>query len=271
MRAVAAVLAGIILIGTTVAGFAMGTPSIALFGLVVVAGGVSLYASATRQRWSYLFAIAHVASIIASVGWAFVTGEWVWGAVAAVAGGALWFAARTMRRYLRPGAEMPADVITRIENLAMLSGEAVSGIRIGARKSDGAVLGFGYCSIGQQSVRESRAVSKFLADAKNANDILQRSGGVSATNLCIVDRAGVNETIEDCRIVSVENIAGAISGAGGPNLETIVAAAEAAGITLSRQQLRDVGRRQGSTPGGKNAPKNGKKIVHKGRVTKVEQ
>lgn len=259
-------LLSILTVGGVAGSVLTGRAVYAATAVAVLVAAMGLYGAVGRRSWA---SVGIWANLIAGLGGVVMSGMfegWGWGGVPLAISVGGWFVARTMYRYMRPAAEMPSEVLRRIENLLTLSTESVAGVRIGAR-GDGAPIGVGYVQLREGAqVRGDKEVQKFLLNAKQAREVLRKSGGIEATMIGVVPGSGIKERFEECVIVSVEHLAWAVGEAKGPSIETIAAAAEANGITLSREQLRMVERRQGG--GGR---KSGKKVVHQGRVTKVEK
>jgi hypothetical protein len=209
---------------------------------------------------------------VAGIAGAFVASTPYWAAPIAVVSLIGWFTSRALFRYLRPAAPMPAGVLAAIEAQVTVSSDAVAGMRIGAR-NDGAVIAFGYQRIGSGELRSERGVQRHLQDVAAVRDILSRSGVANPTFVCVVDRVGVREMIDDSWFVDAANITTAVRSATAPNAEDVLAAAEAAGVVLTRAQRRAldgaVATNTATRTPGKNGP-GGKKVVHKGRVTRVE-
>jgi hypothetical protein len=261
-------VAGLALVLTagTVGSALTGTIGYVATALSLVLGVVGVYGALGRRSWGRIGIWGAPIVSVAVAALSIWKDGWVWGIAPVLLAGLGWFVARTMYGYFRPAGEMPAEVLARVEKLIVLSEESVAGVRVGAR-NDGAAIGIGYIAVGAvANLAETKAVRKFLAEASQARDVLRRSGGVEAAMIGVCAGNGIKTTVEGCTLVSIENLAWAVAEVKGPSVAEIEAVAAASGITLSREQLRMVERRQN---GGKK--NSGRKVVHQGRVTKVEK
>jgi hypothetical protein len=261
------VLAGIVFLAALVGVALSKNISAVLFVLGIGVGGFDVYKVATKQgsKWGVV-----VGSLIhaAGIGYSIYAKQWVFLALIVLVGGVHLFARRTLFRYLRPAAEMPGEFHGIIEQSVMLSEESIAGIAIGARKTDGAVIGVGWAEVRGGAILEQAGVKKFAQDAEAARGVLKKTNDIDSNFICLVAGTKIYEKLNDVMVVSSDMFKKAVDSVKGPDLATIAAAAEKAGITLSREQLRMVEKRQQAQSGKKT---NGKKIVHKGRVTKVEK
>lgn len=232
----------------------------------LLTASTSTYGVLGRKNWAKF---GTWAGLVSGLGWGAAAGMidgWAWSIAPVIVAGIGWFVSRAMHGYLKPAVDMPAEVLARVERLLVLSEEAVSGLRIGAR-SDGASIGIGYIPVEvSKGFTESRVATKFAADAKQAQDVLRKSAGVECAVIGVVPGTGIRERAANYTVVSADNLAWAVAEVQGPSREEIVNVAEANGITLSREQVRMVERKSGA---GRKA--SGKKVVHQGRVTKVEK
>ena len=227
----------------------------------IAAGIVGAYGASTRQRWggAGVHALA-IVTVVASIASGVMDGFWAI-AVAGV-GAVAWFVARTMRNYMRPAETIPGAVRTLVERHITLSEESISGVQLGVRVADGAVFGVIYAGEVEGKPGDSKRVLKAVQDAKNARDIIARNQSVEANLIAVAGGSFATETIEGVVVCDGEHFGKMVAAVKGPDRETLVEMAKASGVQLNRNQARQVGKRQGS---------NGKKIVHRGRVTKVEQ
>lgn len=262
---IVAALSITLLVALGAVGAALSIIGLPLVALVAGLQGAAVFAAGTKRGWEPTARIGAGLGTIGAVGVLVAVGAYWWLAPVALLGILGWFAGRTVRRYLRPAATMPGEVLRRLESLVTLSDEAVAGMRVGARK-DGAVLAFGYVAVGNGEVSSDRGVQRFIDDAATAREILGRSGAGHSEIVCIVDRAGVFEKVSGYRVVGPDRIGEAVRGAQAPDREVIVEAAKAAGIELTREQRRGL---EGGVK--RTNPQSGKKIRHQGRVTKVER
>lgn len=260
-----ALLGATLLGGSIIAGVVLSILGLAFTAFVIGVQTLAVFSAATKRSWEPLARISAGVGTLISGGALLGLGSYWWLAPVAVVGIIGWFAGRSVRRYMRPAVEMPADVLRRIASIVTLSDESVAGMRVGGR-GDGAVVAFGYVSLSGATVAEDRGIQRFVADADAAREILGRSGAGHAEIVCVVDRAGVSESVSGYRIVGPDRVVDAVNAAKGPSKEALVEAAKAAGVELSRGQRRTIeSGRTGQRGGG------GKKIKHQGRVTKVEQ
>lgn len=226
----------------------------------IVAGVIGAYGASTRQRWggAGVHALAGVVAV-ASIASGVMDGLW---AIAVVGVGALaWFVARTMRNYMRPAEAIPGAMRNLVERHITLSEESIAGVQLGVRAADGAVFGVIYAGEVAGKPGDSKRVQKAVQDAKNARDIIARNQSVEANLIAVAGGSFATETIEGIVVCDGEHFGKAVAAVKGPDRETLVEIAKASGVQLNRNQVRQVGKRQGG---------NGKKIVHRGRVTKVE-
>jgi len=231
---------------------------------VAIAGVGAVYAASTRQRKAGAVIRALMATwILATVG-AALTDGW-WALLVAGIGALAWFVARTMRGYLRPAEQIPADVASLIAKHITLSEESISGVSIGIRPSDAAVFGVIYAGEVVGRPEEARCVRKAIDSVAAARSIMQRNNGVEANMIVVAGGTFGRVEIEGTWVSDPSSFAKTVAATKGPEAAQIAEIAKANGIELNRQQTRRIGKKPGKTGG-----HGGKKIVHRGRVTRVE-
>lgn len=259
-RLLLAALLGLLLLGGGVATAMSGLLTPVAVAATIVAGVIGAYGASTRQHWGGVG--VHVLAgvgVMASI--AGIAMDGLWGVVVGVVGVVAWFLARTMRNYMRPAETIPGAVRNMVERHITLSEESISGVQLGVRVADGAVFGVIYAGEVVGKLKDSKRVQKALQDAKNARDIIARNKSVDAHLIVVAGGSFATETIDDIVVCDGEHFGKAVAAVKGPDRETLVEMAKASGVQLNRNQTRQVGKRQGG---------NGKKIVHRGRTTKVE-
>ena len=223
---------------------------------------VAIYGASTKQTWGKRAIGSQIAVGLATTAGAAVLDGW-YAVIIGVAGAIGWFAARTMYSYLKPALEVSGEVLHRIEQHIQLSGESLAGVRMGVRVSDGTVIGVAVAGEVRGEVSKDQSVAKAIQDARNAREILRKNNGIEAAMLCVAEGTFSTQTIDGVVVCNLQSLPSAVGSIPGASVKDIAAMAAAGGVNLNRNQLRTIDKHQGRKTGGK-------KIVHRGRVTKVE-
>lgn len=223
---------------------------------------VAIYGTSTKKTWGRRANWVQILTGLTATVGAGITNGWY----AAIVGSTSvigWFVARTMYSYLKPALEISDETLHRIEQHVRLSGESLAGVRMGARTSDGTVIGVAVAGEVRGELAKNQSVTKAIQDANNAREILRKNNGIEAAMLCVAEGNFPTQTINGVVVCNLQSLPAAVASIPGSGIEDIAALAAASGINLNRDQLRAIEKHQGRKTGGK-------KIVHRGRVTKVE-
>lgn len=235
-------------------------------GITAAVHALSVYTSATRHRRNTAARVAALSISAAALSTVAVFDQVVWLIPVLVVSIIGWFAQRTLQSYMKPAAELPAEIERKLSRLIQFSADSVAGFHVGAR-NDGAVVAVRYVELASKTDADGalrdRNVQRAVEDAQKARTILIQSGITNPAMTIIVDREINSGSTNDVLVVDVRGLDAAVNSATQPDLSEIAAVAEAAGIKLSRDDLRNVQRAQ-KTQGRTSS----KKVTHQGRVTK---
>ena len=235
-------------------------------GITAAVHALSVYTSATRHRRNTAARVAALSVSAAALSTVAVFDQVVWLIPVLVVSIIGWFAQRTLQSYMKPAAELPAEIERKLSRLIQFSADSVAGFHVGAR-NDGAVVAVRYVELASKTDADGalrdRNVQRAVEDAQKARTILIQSGITNPAMTIIVDREINSGSTNDVLVVDVRGLDAAVNSATQPDLSEIAAVAEAAGIKLSRDDLRNVQRAQ-KTQGRTSS----KKVTHQGRVTK---
>lgn len=237
----------------------MATP--VLLAAILITGIICTYGASTRQRWGGLGLQVVTGVVVAATT---VSGilDGLWAAAVLGVGAVAWFVVRTGRNYMRQAATIPGSLRNMVERYITLSEESISGVQLGVRTDDGAVFGIIYAGEVARKPGDSKQVQKAVQGAKSARDILAGKGSLEVNLIAVAGGSFATETIDGIVVCDGEHFGKTVATVQAPSRETLVESAKAAGVQINRNQTRRVGKRQGGS---------GKKIVHQGRITKVEQ
>jgi hypothetical protein len=235
-------------------------------GITAAVHALGVYTSATRHRRNTAVRFGALATSAVAVAAVAALDPVAWLIPVLVVSIVGWFAQRTLQSYMKPATELPAEIERKLSRLVQFSTDSVSGFHIGARV-DGAVVAVRYVELspktGADGALSDRNVLRGIEDAQKARRILAQSGLTNPSMMIVVDRQIDSGSHDDVLVVDTRGLDAAVNSAEHPDLSEIAAVAEAAGIKLSRNDLRNVQRAQ------KSQGKSGStKVKHQGRVTK---